>query len=73
VLSSFVVFLTAYLILIAFYAFQIDRIDANESSKIASWFYLSGQTAEAFKRLLMWLPPLLPRYFVSGIDLGGPG
>ena len=69
VLSSFVVFVTAYLILIACYAFHIDRIDANESSEIASWFYLSGQTAEAFKRLLIWLPPLLPRYFVSGIDM----
>jgi 4-amino-4-deoxy-L-arabinose transferase-like glycosyltransferase len=69
VLSSFVVFVTAYLILIAFYAFQIDRIDANESSKIASWFYLSGQTAEGFKRFLMWFPPLLPRYFVYGIDM----
>jgi hypothetical protein len=69
VLSSFVVFITAYLILIAFYAFHIDRIDANESSQIASWFYLSGQSAEAFKRFLMWLPPLLPRYFVSGIDM----
>ncbi len=69
VLSLFVVFVTAYLILIAFYAFHIDRIDANESSKIASWFYLSGQTAELFKRFLLWLPPLLPRYFVSGIDM----
>jgi len=69
VLSSFVVFVTAYLILIACYAFHIDRIDANESSEIANWFYLSGQTAEAFKRLLIWLPPLLPRYFVSGIDM----
>lgn len=69
VLSSFVVFITAYLILIAFYAFHIDRIDANESSQIASWFYLSGQSAEAFNRFLMWLPPLLPRYFVSGIDM----
>src|SRR6185369_1352001 len=69
VLSSVVVFVTAYLILIACYAFHIDRIDANESSAIANWFYLSGQTAEAFKRLLIWLPPLLPRYFVSGIDM----
>ena len=69
VLSSFVVSVTAYLILIAFYAFHIDRIDADESSKIASWFYLSGQTAEALKRFLMWLPPLLPRYFVYGIDM----
>jgi hypothetical protein len=69
VLSSFVVFITAYLILIAFYAFHIDRIDANESSQIASWFYLSGQSAETFNRFLMWLPPLLPRYFVSGIDM----
>jgi dolichyl-phosphate-mannose-protein mannosyltransferase len=69
VLSSFVVFVTAYLILIAFYAFHIDRIDANESSQIASWFYLSGQTAEVFKNFLVWLPPLLPRYFVYGIDM----
>ncbi|HXR98925.1 MAG TPA: glycosyltransferase family 39 protein [Pyrinomonadaceae bacterium] len=69
VLSSFVVFVTAYLILIAFYTFHLDRIDANESSEIASWFYLSGHTAEVFKRFLMWLPPLLPRYFVSGIDM----
>lgn len=69
VLSSLVVFVTAYLILIAFYAFHIDRIDANEASRIASWFYLSGHTAEVFKRLLMWLPALLPRYFVYGIDM----
>lgn len=69
VLSSFVVFVIAYLILIAFYAFHIDKIDTTEASKIASWFYLSGHAAEAFKRLLMWLPALLPRYFVYGIDM----
>jgi uncharacterized membrane protein len=69
VLSSFIVIVTAYVILITFYAFHIDKIDANESSEIAGWFYLSGQTAEAFKRFLTWLPPLLPRYFVSGIDM----
>ena len=57
------------LLFVAFYAFHIDRIDANESSQIASWFYVSGQSAEASKRFLMWLPPLLPRYFVSGIDM----
>lgn len=68
-LLSLLVFVTAYLILIAFYAFHIDRIDANESSKIASWFYLSGHAAEVFKRFLVWLPPMLPRYFVYGIDM----
>ncbi len=68
-LSSVLVFVVAYFILIAFYAFHIDRIDTNESSKIASWFYLSGHAAEAFKRFLMWLPPMLPRYFVYGIDM----
>ncbi|HYK22355.1 MAG TPA: hypothetical protein VEV42_16560, partial [Pyrinomonadaceae bacterium] len=55
--------------LIAFYAFHVDRIDANESSQIASWFYLAGGTAEVFKRFLMWFPPILPRYFVYGIDM----
>jgi Dolichyl-phosphate-mannose-protein mannosyltransferase len=69
VLSSFLVFITGYVILVAFYAFHIDRIDANESSKIASWFYLSGNAAEVFERFLMWLPPVLPRYFVYGIDM----
>ena len=69
VLSSLLVFITAYFILIAFYAFQLDRIDANASSKIASWFYLTGNAAAVFKRILTWLPPLLPRYFVYGIDM----
>src|ERR1051325_7005922 len=63
------VFVVAYVILIAFYAFQIDAIDANESSTIAGWFYLTGHTAELLKKFLMWLPPLLPRYFVYGIDM----
>ncbi|HEX6716952.1 MAG TPA: hypothetical protein VF088_07565, partial [Pyrinomonadaceae bacterium] len=69
VLSSLLVFITAYVILIAFYAFHVDKIDANESSTIAGWFYLRGHTAEIFKRFLMWLPPMLPRYFVYGIDM----
>jgi len=55
--------------LIAFYGFHVDRIDANESTRIASWFYLTGNIGEAFKRFLMWVPPLLPRYFVFGIDM----
>ena len=63
------VFLTAYLILIAFYAFHVNGIDADESSKIASWFYLTGSTAGALQRVLVGLPPLLPRYFVYGIDM----
>ena len=62
-LSVSSVFLIAYVLLIAFYAFHVDRIDADESSKIASWFYLTGN------RFLTWLPPLLPRYFVYGIDM----
>jgi hypothetical protein len=69
VLSVSTVFVIAYVILIAFYAFNVDRIDANESSTIASWFYLTGNSGEAFKRFLSWLPPLLPRYFVYGIDM----
>jgi hypothetical protein len=68
-LSVSCVFIVAYVILIAFYSFQVDAIDTNESSAIAGWFYLTGHTAELFKRLLMWLPPLLPRYFVYGIDM----
>jgi hypothetical protein len=69
VLSVVLVFVTSWFILIASYAFHVDRIDANESAKIASWFYLAGDTAELFKRLLMWLPPLVPRFFVYGIDM----
>jgi hypothetical protein len=68
-LSSLLVFLTAYLILLAFYAFHVDRIDADEGARIAGWFYLTGNAAEVFKRFVMWLPPLLPRYFVYGIDM----
>ena len=69
VLLSSLVFVTAYFILIAFYAFHVDSIDATESSQITSWFYLSGSTAEVLKRLLMGLPPMLPHYFVYGIDM----
>jgi hypothetical protein len=69
VLSLFLVFITAYFLLIAFYAFQVDRLDASESSRIASWFYLSGSTAEAFKRFFISLPLMLPRYFVYGVDM----
>lgn len=69
VMSRALVFVTAYIILIAFYSFHVDRIDADESAKIASWFYLNGNIAEVFRRVLMWLPPLLPRYFVYGIDM----
>jgi hypothetical protein len=68
-LSVSSVFIIAYVILIAFYAFHVDRIDGNESSTIASWFYLTGNSGEAFKQFLSWLPPLLPRYFVYGIDM----
>src|ERR1043165_2600308 len=68
-LSSAHVFVTAYLILIAFYAFHVDPMNADESSRIAGWFYLTGNAAEVFKRFAMWLPPLLPRYFVYGIDM----
>jgi 4-amino-4-deoxy-L-arabinose transferase-like glycosyltransferase len=68
-LSFFLLFITAYVVLIAFYAFHIDRIEADESSKIASWFYFSANSADVFKRFVMWLPPLLPRYFVYGIDM----
>lgn len=68
-LCLLLVFLTAYLVLIAFYSFHVNGIDTDESSKIASWFYLTGNTAEAFKRFLIWWPPLLPRYFVYGIDM----
>jgi 4-amino-4-deoxy-L-arabinose transferase-like glycosyltransferase len=69
VLSSCLVFILAYVILIGLYAFHVDTIDANESSIIASWFYLSGNTAELLHKFFMWLPPMLPRYFVYGIDL----
>jgi 4-amino-4-deoxy-L-arabinose transferase-like glycosyltransferase len=69
VLSSCLVFLVAYFILIGLYAFHVDGIDGDESSVIASWFYLSGNSAEMFQKFLMWLPPLLPRYFVHGIEL----
>ena len=68
-LSSSLVFLAAYLILMAFYAFHVDRIDADEGSRIAGWVYLTGNAAAVFKRILMWLPPLLPRYFIYGIDM----
>ena len=68
-LSSVLVFVTAYLILIAFYAFHVDPMNADESSRIAGWLYLTGNAAEVFKRFAMWLPPLLPRYFVYGIDM----
>ena len=43
ILCSSVVFISAYVILIAIYAFHVDRIDG--------------------------LPPLLPRYFVYGVDM----
>ena len=68
-LSSALVFVTAYLMLIAFYAFHVDRIDVDESARIASWFYLTGNAAVVFERLLRWLPALLPRYFLYGIDM----
>jgi len=67
--SLAVVFAIAWVILIAFYAFHVDRIDADESSKVAGWFYLTGSATAALRRFLMWLPPLLPRYFVYGIDM----
>ena len=68
-LSVSSVFIVGYVILIAFYSFQVDAVDANESSKIAGWFYLTGHAAELCNRFLMWLPPILPRYFVYGIDM----
>ena len=69
VVSATLVFITAWIVLIAFYSFQVDGIDVDESSRIASWFYLTGNTAEVCKRFLMWLPPMLPRYFVYGVDM----
>jgi Dolichyl-phosphate-mannose-protein mannosyltransferase len=67
--SSCVVFVTAYLILLAAYAFHADRIDADESSVIDSWFYLSGNVAALSQKFLTWLPPSLPKYFVYGINM----
>ena len=69
IFPALIVFVTAYVILIAFYAFHVERIDPNESSMIASWFHLTGRVGAAFKLFLTWLPPLLPRYFVYGIDM----
>jgi 4-amino-4-deoxy-L-arabinose transferase-like glycosyltransferase len=68
-LSSALVILTGYFILISFYAFHIDRIDEDESSIISSWFYLTDNTADLFESSLTRLPPLVPKYFVYGIDL----
>src|SRR4030095_12171320 len=33
------------------------------------WFYLSGHLAELSHKFLLWLPPLLPKYFVYGITM----
>ena len=63
------VFLVAYLILIGFYAFQIKRIDTDLSATIAGWFYLSGTAAVVFEKFLMWLPLMLPHYYLYGIDM----
>ena len=66
---SCLVFLVAYLILISLYAFQIKRVDADLSATIAGWFYLSGNAAAVFEKILERLPLLLPYYFVYGIDM----
>ena len=67
--SGVFVLLTAYFILLASYAFHVDRIDADESAVICNWFYLTGHFAELSQKFLMWLPPLLPKYFVYGINM----
>ena len=61
--------LTAYLILIAAYAFHINRIEAAEASMICQWFYLPAGIAAPVLKILTRLPPLLPKYFVYGIDM----
>jgi 4-amino-4-deoxy-L-arabinose transferase-like glycosyltransferase len=66
---SSLVFFTSYLILLAAYSFHADRIDEDESFAIGGWFYLSGHLAELSHRFLLWLPPLLPKYFVYGITM----
>ncbi|HSE20632.1 MAG TPA: glycosyltransferase family 39 protein, partial [Pyrinomonadaceae bacterium] len=67
--SGLFVLATAYFILLASYAFHADRIDAEESAVICNWFYLTGHFAELSQKLLMSLPPLLPKYFVYGINM----
>jgi len=69
VTSAILVFITAYLILLAAYSFHTGKIDEDESSIIGGWFYLSGHLAELCQKFLMWLPPLLPKYFVYGINM----
>ena len=61
--------LTAYLILIAAYAFHIHRINGDEAAMICQWFYLPSRVVGVVSKMLMWLPPLLPKYFVYGIDM----
>jgi Dolichyl-phosphate-mannose-protein mannosyltransferase len=61
--------LTAYLILIAAYAFHINRIDADEAAMICQWFYLPARMAGGVSKMLTSLPPLLPKYFVYGVDM----
>jgi hypothetical protein len=67
--SGLLVLVIAYLILLTAYAFHADRIDAAESEVICNWFYVSGHFAELSQKFLMWLPPLLPKYFVYGINM----
>jgi len=67
--SGLLVLVVAYFILLAAYAFHPDRIDADESGVICNWFYLSGHFAELSQQFMMWLPPLLPKYFVYGINM----
>ena len=68
-LPIIVTMLCAYLILIAGYAFRVDWIDEDEAAMIAEWLHLSGHFSESFQALLLHLPIVLPKYFMSGIEI----
>src|SRR2546423_969430 len=68
-LPIIVTMLCAYLILIAGYAFRVDWIDEDEAAMAAEWLHLSGHFSESFQALLLHLPVMLPKYFLSGIEI----
>lgn len=59
----------AYFVLLAGYGFQVRWIDEDQAELVWGWLHMSGRFANVLTGFITHLPILLPKYFLSGLDL----
>lgn len=59
----------AYLVLLAGYGFQVTWLDEDQASMVWNWLHLSDRPANLLTGIAVHLPILLPKYYLSGLDL----